>query len=131
MIAHIYDLPAYIWSSSKAWLLITIFANSFSFSSSLFFLGGKRKGGKKNHSRDFKLCLSARSFVRQDNILSPPHLGYNLTLIWWRCSPSRRPWIQSLSIKSYFRALVAILTDFLQAANYCNFRVKSTGIIIL
>ena len=46
-------------SSRKAWLLITIFANSFSFSSSLF-LGGKRKGEKNNQSRGQRLCSSAR-----------------------------------------------------------------------
>ena len=38
--------------------LITIFTNSFSFSSSLF-LGEKRKGEKNNHSRGQKSCLSA------------------------------------------------------------------------
>ena len=36
----------HIWSSRKAWPLITIFANSFSFSSSLFVLGMKRKEKK-------------------------------------------------------------------------------------
>ena len=37
------------------------FCYSFSFSSSLLFLGGKRKGGKNNQGRDQKACLSAGS----------------------------------------------------------------------
>ena len=47
------------WSSRKAWLKITIFAIPFPFLLASF-LGGKRKGEKKNQSRDFKSCLSAK-----------------------------------------------------------------------
>ena len=42
----------FYWLSRKAWHLITIFANSFSFSSS-----------KNNQSRGQKPCLSARSIL--------------------------------------------------------------------
>ena len=39
------------------------FCYSFSFFFSPLFLGEKRKGDKNNQSRNFKWCLSARSFV--------------------------------------------------------------------
>ena len=41
------------------------FCNSFTFSSSLFFLGGKIKGEKNNQSLGKKSCLSAPSIFAQ------------------------------------------------------------------
>ena len=46
------------WSSRKAWLLITIFATSFSFSLPSFC---RRKEKKNNQTRGHQSCLSARS----------------------------------------------------------------------
>ena len=73
----------YYWPICQYWLLLNIYIQSytsykcmieqidmtfakyfwylFSFSSSLLFLGGKRKGKKNNQSRGQKSCLSARS----------------------------------------------------------------------
>ena len=50
------------------------FCYSFSFSSSLFFLGGKRKGEKNIQSRGQKSCLSVRSFLTYKTGLS--YLAY-------------------------------------------------------
>ena len=50
-------------SSRKVWLR-TDFCYSFSFSSSLFFLGEKRKGEKNNQSRGLNSFLSARSYLQ-------------------------------------------------------------------
>ena len=47
---------------------------SFSFSSSLFLLGGKGKGEENNQSVGQKSCLSARSVV----------IKYNCTSKWWK-----------------------------------------------
>ena len=50
--------PKFFGSSRKAWFLITIFANSFSYFSSLFFIGGKRKGENK-----IKVLVKSHAFL--------------------------------------------------------------------
>ena len=50
--------PKFFGSSRKAWLLITIFANSFSLFSSLFFIGVKIKGENK-----IKVLVKSHAFL--------------------------------------------------------------------
>ena len=47
-----------------------LFYSSFSFSSSLFFSGGKWKGEENNQSRDQKSCLSARSILQLSIVIN-------------------------------------------------------------
>ena len=68
---HIISFVYKHWSSRKAWPLITIFANSFSFSSSLY-LGGKRKG-----KRITKVVVKSKSFLLDHKHFTPAFWHHN------------------------------------------------------
>ena len=58
-----FDLLDLFEIEQKGLTFVHDFCYSFTFSSTLFFLGGKRNGEKNNQSRGQKACLSARSFL--------------------------------------------------------------------
>ena len=67
---------AFFQRSRKAWLLLTIFTNSFSFSSSLFFWTEETRENN-NQSLGQKSCLFARSFQRIQSRISKTNDTYH------------------------------------------------------